>query len=62
MRLTGVGADWLDITDVDVIDGTPLLDIKPDVPTFDSRTTDQIGWFAKNVGRVGAIKADDRFA
>ena len=32
VRLTGVGADWLDIADVDVVDGTPLLDIKPYVP------------------------------
>ncbi len=62
VRLTGVGVDWLDIADVDVVDGTPLLDIKPYVPAFDSHATDRIGWFAKNVGRVGEIKADDRFA
>lgn len=62
VRLTGTGADWLDIADVDVVDGNPLLDIKPYVPAFDSRATDRIGWFAKNVGRVGAIRADDRFA
>jgi tRNA (Thr-GGU) A37 N-methylase len=57
-----VTSDWLDIADVDVVDGTPLLDIKPYVPAFDSHATDQIGWFAKNVGRVGEIRADDRFA
>ena len=42
--------------------GTPLLDIKPYVPAFDSRETDRIGWFARNVGRVGEIRADGRFA
>ena len=62
VRLVGVGADWLDIADVDVVDGTPLLDIKPYVPAFDSHQTERIGWFAKNVGRVGEIRSDDRFA
>jgi tRNA (Thr-GGU) A37 N-methylase len=46
---------------VDVLDGTPLLDIKPYVPEFDVRETKRIGWFAKNVGEVNHVRADDRF-
>ena len=36
----------LEIEGVDVLDGTPLLDIKPYVPDFDVRTADKIGWYA----------------
>jgi tRNA (Thr-GGU) A37 N-methylase len=28
-----------------VLDGTPLLDIKPYVPEFDLRTGTRVGWF-----------------
>lgn len=34
----------LDLEDVDVLDGTPLLDIKPYVPRFDHRADVRIGW------------------
>lgn len=32
------------LEDVDVLDGTPLLDIKPYVPRFDCRTDVRTGW------------------
>ncbi|MFZ6031178.1 MAG: tRNA (N6-threonylcarbamoyladenosine(37)-N6)-methyltransferase TrmO [Chloroflexota bacterium] len=35
----------LDIEGVDVLDGTPLLDIKPYVPEFDVRTETRTGWY-----------------
>jgi tRNA (adenine37-N6)-methyltransferase len=36
----------LEIQGVDVLDGTPLLDIKPYVPEFDVRTPARTGWLA----------------
>lgn len=36
----------LDIEGVDMLDGTPLLDIKPYVPDFDMRTDLKTGWYA----------------
>lgn len=36
----------LQIQSVDMLDGTPLLDIKPYVPEFDVRTVDKLGWYA----------------
>ncbi len=30
---------------VDMLDGTPLLDIKPYVPEFDVHTVDKLGWY-----------------
>jgi tRNA (Thr-GGU) A37 N-methylase len=32
------------LEDVDVLDGTPLLDIKPYVPRFDHSTDVRTGW------------------
>lgn len=36
----------LKILNVDMLDGTPLLDIKPYIPEFDQRNADKIGWYA----------------
>jgi tRNA-Thr(GGU) m(6)t(6)A37 methyltransferase TsaA len=40
----------LEIEGVDMLDGTPLLDIKPYVPEFDIRTNSRNGWYdSRNV-------------
>ena len=36
----------LEIQCADMLDGTPLLDIKPYVPEFDVRSVDKLGWYA----------------
>jgi tRNA (Thr-GGU) A37 N-methylase len=36
----------LEILGVDMLDGTPLLDIKPYVPDFDIFTVTKTGWYA----------------
>ena len=61
VRLTGVENTTLYIEDVDILDGTPLLDIKPYVPEFDHRQVDKIGWLSENVNDVHTMKADERF-
>lgn len=62
VRLIAIEDGRLLIEDVDVLDGTPLLDLKPYVPAFDARETDRIGWFAGRVDRVHTTRADDRFS
>ena len=52
----------LHIQDVDMLDGTPLLDIKPYVPQIDVRQTNQIGWYVGKVEGFQTKRADDRFA
>jgi tRNA (Thr-GGU) A37 N-methylase len=37
----------LKIQSVDMLDGTPLLDIKPYVPEFDVYSVDKLGWYAR---------------
>ena len=44
----------LEIQGVDVLDGTPLLDIKPYVPEFDTRQNVRSGWFME--GREGSYR------
>ena len=45
MRLLGVEGASLRIEGVDMLDGTPLLDIKPYVAEFDQRSDTRSGWY-----------------
>ncbi|QSG02082.1 tRNA (N6-threonylcarbamoyladenosine(37)-N6)-methyltransferase TrmO [Natranaeroarchaeum sulfidigenes] len=51
----------LAVGDVDVVDGTPLLDIKPLVSGFDIPSSTDDGWVAESHDDVEAKTADDRF-
>ncbi len=46
VRLVEVQGCTLQIEDVDIIDGTPLLDVKPYVPDFDWRPAERVGWLS----------------
>jgi tRNA (adenine37-N6)-methyltransferase len=45
VRLLARQDNFLQIEGVDVLNDTPLLDIKPYVPEFDSRTESRTGWY-----------------
>jgi tRNA-Thr(GGU) m(6)t(6)A37 methyltransferase TsaA len=62
VRLARIEGNILHIQDVDIIDGPPLLDIKPYVPEFDQRSPARIGWYRTKIERMGAITDDGRFA
>jgi tRNA-Thr(GGU) m(6)t(6)A37 methyltransferase TsaA len=49
------------IQNVDILDGTPLLDIKPYVPEFDSPESVQLGWLERVHKTVSHRSSDDRF-
>ncbi len=51
----------LHVQNVDIVDGTPLLDIKPYVPEFDSPTDFRTGWLEEARKKVSDRRADDRF-
>ncbi len=61
VRLEKVDGNILYIKDVDIVDGTPLLDIKPYVPEFDVRVVEKIGWLEKNVKKLPTSRDDGRF-
>jgi len=61
VRLVRIKDNILHIQDVDIVDETPLLDIKPYVPEFDIREAERTGWLEKNVHKLPASKDDGRF-
>ena len=61
VRLVRIEGNTLHIKDLDMVDGTPLLDIKPYVPAFDIHEVTKTGWLEKNVHKLPTLKADGRF-
>ena len=61
VRLERIEGCVLSLLDVDVVNETPLLDIKPYVPEFDHRTVTRLGWLEKARNRAGSARSDDRF-
>lgn len=61
VKLIKVEGCILYIEDVDVLDGTPLLDIKPYVTKFDVIKVERIGWLSKKADKAYKAKADERF-
>jgi len=62
VRLLKVEGNVLYVADVDIMDGTPLLDIKPYVPQFDSAQNVRIGWLEGNVRKLPHTRDDGRFS
>ncbi len=60
VELLGIDGCTLTIGGVDIVDGTPLLDIKPYVPDFDVRQQVKTGWY-EHAGNKQQTVADDRF-
>lgn len=61
VRLDRIEGRVLYIRNVDVIDGTPLLDIKPYVPALDAGGKIRTGWLAQAGKTVKGWKSDGRF-
>ena len=61
VRLLKIEGNILEIEDVDIVDGTPLLDIKPYVPDFDIRKVKKIGWLTENIHKLDKAKDNGRF-
>ncbi len=62
VRLVKVEGERLHIREVDILDQTPVLDIKPYVGDFDIRPIEKIGWFADNLNKLNETTDDGRFA
>ena len=62
VRLERREGNILHLAEVDMLDGTPLLDIKPFVPKFDHRENARIGWMqGKFRDMKGTAVSDNRF-
>jgi tRNA-Thr(GGU) m(6)t(6)A37 methyltransferase TsaA len=60
VRLLGIVVGVLQVEGLDILDNTPLLDIKPYIPAFDAFEAKRIGWCGSAEG--GSFAADGRFA
>jgi tRNA (adenine37-N6)-methyltransferase len=61
VRLMGIRDNVIFIQDVDVVNGTPLLDIKPFVDSLDNRESTKNGWLSNKAIRARQCRSDGRF-
>ena len=61
VELVAVDPSALRIRGIDLVDGTPVLDVKPYVPLFDAREGVRTGWFAAAAERVRSVRSDRRY-
>ena len=61
VAIESVDGSELTVSGVDVVDGTPVLDIKPFVGAFDSPDEPVDGWVEGAQADVETAAADDRF-
>lgn len=61
VKLVRRDGNALHVASIDVIDGTPLLDIKPYVPQFDAAQVTRMGWLEEAEDDVKTKRADTRF-
>ena len=61
VKLLGIEQNVLRVENIDILDGTPLLDIKPYVPEFDQQPAERVGWLEQHKGQVQSHRADRRF-
>jgi len=62
VKLVSIEGGTLHIENVDIVDGTPLLDIKPYVPKFDGPVAAHAGWYEEAAEALAQSKSDSRFA
>jgi tRNA-Thr(GGU) m(6)t(6)A37 methyltransferase TsaA len=62
VKLDRIQGSLLHVANLDILDGTPVLDIKPYVPEFDQPADVRIGWLEATRGRIRSAKSDDRFS
>jgi tRNA-Thr(GGU) m(6)t(6)A37 methyltransferase TsaA len=61
VQLDKVESGILHIQNLDILDGTPLLDIKPYVPEFDSQVDVRTGWLEYAENKLADKRSDGRF-
>ena len=61
VRLLRIENEMLYIMNVDILDGTPLIDIKPYVPEFDVQTNIRTGWLEQVKKTVSKSRSENQF-
>ena len=61
VKMLEIEGNVIHVKGIDVLDGTPLLDIKPYVPEFDAYPDAIAGWFTECKNNPSETRSDDRF-
>jgi tRNA-Thr(GGU) m(6)t(6)A37 methyltransferase TsaA len=61
VKLISIAGNIIKIKGIDILDGTPLIDMKPFVPVFEDKENVRIGWFSDKVKDVPGKLSDGRF-
>lgn len=61
VKLNKIEDNIIYIENIDVLDNTPLLDIKPFIPDVDCVKVDKMGWLQGKSNQMGDKKSDERF-
>jgi tRNA-Thr(GGU) m(6)t(6)A37 methyltransferase TsaA len=61
VQLDRIEANWLYIARLDILDQTPLLDIKPYIPELTPQASVRIGWLAQVRDKFSKRTSDGRF-
>jgi tRNA (adenine37-N6)-methyltransferase len=61
VEIMSIEDNTITVANVDIVDGTPLLDIKPYVGMFDRVENEKIGWYQSQIDKVETTRSDSRF-
>ena len=61
VKIEKINKNIIEVSNIDVVDGTPLLDIKPFISSFDNVKNEKSGWLKDKIKNERKIKADKRF-
>ncbi|MCP4181031.1 MAG: tRNA (N6-threonylcarbamoyladenosine(37)-N6)-methyltransferase TrmO [bacterium] len=61
VRLICIKGNTIEVNGADVLNGTPLIDIKPYIKNVDSISDTTSGWISLNRIQIGDKRSDDRF-
>ncbi len=61
VKIIDIKENFIFVKNIDVLNGTPLLDIKPYIPEFEDANEIRVGWLEKSRGKVRQKKSDARF-
>jgi len=61
VKLNKIEGNTIYIENIDVLDKTPLLDIKPFIPDVDNVKVEKLGWLEGKSDKMAGKKSDRRF-
>jgi tRNA-Thr(GGU) m(6)t(6)A37 methyltransferase TsaA len=61
VKIARIDHNLIRVVSLDILDGTPLLDIKPYVPEFEDTRSVRIGWLSPAKRQIRTRRSDTRF-